>query len=139
MTEQTYSKPIPNVNDPEMGPFWQAARQHRLTAQHCTSCGAWNFPALPICPGCLEQTLQWDDVPQEGTVWSFATYHRAFHPGFKGDLPYVVVLVETAVGITLPGLLVGPRDGLAVGAKVKASFVDATDEFTLPAWELLAG
>jgi hypothetical protein len=35
------------------------------------------------------------------------------------------------------GRILGPRDDLAVGAKVRALFVDCTDRFTLPAWELL--
>jgi len=137
MTEKAYNKPIPDVDDPQMAPFWTAARDRRLTAQQCTSCKSYRYPALEICPTCLEQGAEWVDVSQEGTIWSFATYHRAFHPGFKEDLPYVVAIVENAHGVRYTGRILGPRDDLAVGAKVRALFVDCTDRFTLPAWELL--
>lgn len=137
MTEKTYSKPIPQLDDPEMGPFWQAANAKRLTAQHCTSCGSWNFPALPVCPGCLEQTLEWADVAQEGTVHSFAVYHRAFHPAFKEDLPYAVAIVETPEGVRFTGRISGHHEGLSVGSKVRTTFLKATEDFTLPMWELV--
>ena len=37
MTDQLYNKPIPKLDDPDMAPFWAAAREGRLTAQRCTS------------------------------------------------------------------------------------------------------
>ena len=32
MTDQPYNKPIPKLDDPDQGPFWAAAREHRLVA-----------------------------------------------------------------------------------------------------------
>jgi len=139
MSETTYAKPVPNLDDPEMGPFWKAAHAKRLVAQQCASCGSWIFPALPICPSCLEQALEWRDVTPAGTVHSFAIYHRAFHPAFKEDLPYAVAIVETPEGVRYTGRVTEPRDGLAVGAKVRTVFFEATGEFTLPMWELVEG
>jgi hypothetical protein len=37
--DSTYNKPVPNVDDPDMGQFWSHARLHQLTAQKCQSCG----------------------------------------------------------------------------------------------------
>lgn len=136
MSENTYNKPVPQLDDPAMGPFWQAAKDKRLVAQHCTSCGAWHFPALPICPGCLEQSLEWRDVAKSGTVHSFAVYHRAFHPGFREDLPYAVAIVETPEGVRYTGRIAGDRTGLKVGSKVRTVFFEATEAFTLPMWEI---
>jgi uncharacterized protein len=137
MTGKSYTKPIPKLDDADMGPFWAAAREHRLTAQRCTGCSTLRFPALPICPACLERGVQWVDVSTEGMIWSFATYHRAFHPGFKDELPYVVAIVENADGVRYTGRIAGPRKGLAIGARVRTRFVDEADAFTLPMWELI--
>jgi uncharacterized OB-fold protein len=139
MTEAAYDKPVPDVDDPAMAPFWAAARERRLTAQQCTACHSYRFPALEICPTCLEQGARWADVSQEGVIWSFARYHRAFHPGFRDELPYVVAIVENAQGIHYVGKIVGPADRLAVGAKVRTVFLECTDRFTLPAWEIMSG
>jgi uncharacterized protein len=126
MSNDSYSKPVPVLDAPEDGPFWQAAKQR------------WQYPALPVCASCLEQTLRWEDVTPRGTIWSFATYHRAFHPGFKSDLPYTVAIVETPEGVRFSGRLLGDKDAFAIGAAVTVKFVDQTDEFTLPMWELSA-
>lgn len=137
MNGQAYTKPVPQLDAPEMAPFWTAAREHRLVAQQCRSCKAHQFPPLPICPACQEEDLEWVDVSQSGTIWSFAIYHRAFHPGFQDELPYVVALIENNERLTFPGRIMGPRQGLRVGARVRAKFVKCTDLFTLPAWELI--
>jgi uncharacterized protein len=136
MTDQAYNKPVPNVDDPVQGPFWAAAREHRLVAQKSASCGTLVYPGLQICPTCWERDLEWTDVSTEGTIWSYVVYHRAFHPGFKEDLPYVVAIVENADGVRYTGRVVGNRDDVTVGAKVRAVFADETPEFTLVKWEL---
>jgi uncharacterized OB-fold protein len=135
MTDQPYNKPIPNVDDPVQGPFWAAAREHRLVAQKCGNCGTLVYPGLQICPSCWERELAWTDVSTEGSIWSYVVYHRAFHPGFSGELPYVVAIVENADGVRYTGRVVGRREDVAVGAKVRAVFADETPEFTLVKWE----
>lgn len=131
-----YDKPIPDLDDPDMAPFWMNTRQHRLTAQQCLNCSALRFPALPICPTCLEIPSDWVDVSSTGTIWSFAVYHRAFHPGFRLDIPYVVGIVETDDGVRFTGRILGPRDEIAVGRRVHVTYLDATDRFTIPQWSL---
>ena len=136
MTAEAYNKPVPKLDDPDQGPFWAAAREHRLTAQQCTSCLSLRFPGLPICPTCLERGFSWVDVSTEGTIWSYVVYHRAFHPGFASELPYVVAIVENADGVRYTGRVIGRREDVSVGAKVRAVFADETPEFTLVQWEL---
>lgn len=132
----TYDKPIPKLDDPLMGPFWSNARQHVLAAQKCASCGRLRFPALEICPACWELGFEWVPVSTRGTIWSYAVFHRAFHPGFKDDLPYVVGIIENEDGVRYTGLIQASREEVKVGAAVETVFVDATEDFTLPQWKL---
>lgn len=132
------AKPAPDLDDPEMGPFWRNLVERRLTAQRCTACGELRFPALPICPACLDTGFEWADVSNDGTVWSFAIYHRAFFPAFAPDLPYVVALVVNDDGVSYVGNLIGPREQARVGARVRVEFVDQEGGFTLPQWQLVA-
>jgi hypothetical protein len=136
MTDEPYNKPIPKLDDPDQGPFWAAAREHRLTAQRCTNCGDLRYPALQICPSCWDRDFEWADVSTEGSIWSYVVYHRAFHPGFKDELPYVVAIVENTDGVRYTGRVVGRREDVSVGAKVRAVFADETPGFTLVKWEL---
>lgn len=136
MTESTYTKPIPDLDDPDMGPFWKAARDGRLTAQRCTNCDTLRFPALPICDTCLELGFSWVDVSPSGTIWSYVVYHRAFHPGFKDDVPYVVAIVENDEGLRFVGNVIGERVDVKVGSAVTAVFDAVTPEFTMVKWAL---
>lgn len=129
-----YAKPIPDVNDPDMAPFWAATREHRLTAQKCLDCGALRFPAIPICEECLSERYAWTDISPHGTIWSYVVYHRAFHQGFEPELPYVVALVDTDDGVRFTGQVRGPRADIAVGGEVTAYFDEATPEFTMVQW-----
>jgi hypothetical protein len=73
---------------------------------------------------------------RKGTIWSYVVYHRAFHPGFASELPYVVAIVENADGVRYTGRVIGRREDVSVGAKVRVVFADETPEFTLVKWEL---
>jgi uncharacterized OB-fold protein len=137
MSNAPYNKPIPNLNDPDFGPFWSNAKLHILSAQKCVSCGTLRFPALPICPECLELGFDWVPVSTRGTIWSYAIYHRSFHPGFKDELPYAVGIIENSDGVRYTGRIRGPREQISVGAEVATLFVDETEDFTLPQWELV--
>ena len=135
MTEP-YLKPVPDLGDPDMRPFWEATRSHRLTAQRCANCGTLRFPALPICDVCLDEGFQWVDVSTVGIVWSYVVYHRAFHPGFAPDVPYVVAIVENDDGLRFTGMIIGPREKVEIGNRVEAVFEDATAQFTMVKWAL---
>ncbi len=136
MSENGHTKPIPNMDDPDMAPFWRATREHRLTAQRCESCGTLRYPALPICDFCLHEGATWVDVSQQGTVWSYVVYHRALHPGFSDDVPYVVMVVENEDGLRFTSMLSGARDGLRVGSRVEAVFEGTTPQYTALKWRL---
>lgn len=136
MTGGSYAKPIPDLDDPDMAPFWAATRAHRLTAQKCLDCETLRFPAIPICESCLSEDYEWVDVSPHGTIWSYVVYHRAFHPGFEPEVPYVVAIVENDDGLRFTGQIHGPRADVAVGANVTAYFDDATPDFTMVQWAL---
>jgi uncharacterized protein len=136
MAAESYPKPIPDVDDPLMAPFWAAARDGKLIAQRCPNCHALRFPPLPICDTCLAEGGDWVDVSTQGVIWSYVVYHRAFHPGFHADLPYVVAIVENEDGLSFVGNVLGDRDRIQVGASVRAVFDAVTAMFTMVKWEI---
>jgi uncharacterized OB-fold protein len=135
-TTAEYTKPLPDADDPDMRPFWAATRDGRLTAPRCRACGRLRWPPTPVCGACLSEDTDWVDVSSHGTIWSYAVYHRAFHPGFRAEVPYVVAVVEVPDGPHFVGNLVGARDGLAVGAQVTAVLEAVTPEMNLVKWRL---
>jgi uncharacterized OB-fold protein len=121
------------------GPFWAAAQQQQLVVQRCERCRSTWWPPVERCGDCDGGALEWTEVAPEGVVWSYATYHRVFDPRLDVELPYVLAAVELEAGVCLPGRILGPLDGLAVGAAVDAEFVPLDGDTLGPVWRLRAG
>lgn len=131
-----YLKPLP-APDPLLAPFWDHARRNELAAQTCDSCGDTHFPPSPVCPRCLGSAQHWQKLSGRGTLQSWIDFHRAYWPGFAGELPYRVCIVELAEGPVLASNLVGDSAGARLGAPVRVVFDKVTNEWTLPKFELV--
>ena len=127
-----YSRALP-LPSPDSVPFWDGAKQHKLLIQKCRDCGTHWHPPSTICPGCGSRDNDWVESSGKGTVFSFVTYHRAYHEGWKGDIPYVVAVVELEEGARILSNVVGiPADQVVCDMKVEVLFEDVTDDVTLP-------
>ena len=121
-------------------PFWQAAKEHRLTACQCGDCGAFRMPPTPFCPKCRSQKANWPSLPGTGTVFSFAICTRSPY-GDVPDFTYVpaVVDLDGAPGARLVTNLVGlPADDVAIGMKVAVDWNPIQDGWVLPIFRSLA-
>lgn len=129
---QPYAKPLPR-KEPLNWPFWEHAKAHRLAMQHCPRCNDLRFPATHVCPVCLADAQDWKVVSGNATVLYWVRIHRAYWPGFAGELPYTVCAVQLVEGPVLLTNLVGiAHEEIRSGMPVHAVFEDVTAELTLP-------
>ena len=127
-----YRKPLP-VPSELSRPFWEACRRHELLMQCCRSCGVFRFPPAVLCPECLSEEAEWKKSSGKGKIFSFVVFHRLYHPGFEGELPYTVALIELEEGARLISNVVGcPPAEVACDMPVEVVFEDVTLEVTLP-------
>jgi len=112
--------------------FWfEAAKEHRLVIQRCTSCQTLRHPVGPQCPQC--QSFEWDTVEASGraTLYSFTVAHHPKHPAF--DYPLVIAVVELEEGTRLITNLVGVAPEEAeIGMALELEWLDADPDLTLP-------
>ncbi|MCD2106536.1 MaoC family dehydratase N-terminal domain-containing protein [Rhodococcus erythropolis] len=114
--------------------FWfEAAKEHRLVIQRCTSCKTLRHPTGPMCGEC--QSLEWDtiDASGRGTVYSFVVNH---HPKIDAfDYPLIVAVIELDEGTRLIANMMGiaPED-VVVDMPVELDWIDADPDLTLPAF-----
>jgi uncharacterized OB-fold protein len=95
----------------------------------------WSPPSK-LCPGCLSDAFTWKPVSGRGTLFSYVIFHRPYHPGFKGELPYNVSLVELEEGPRMVTNVVGiAHDELRIGMPLEVIFDDVTDDLTLPKFQ----
>jgi uncharacterized protein len=127
-----YDKPLPKVNaDTKF--YWEGCARHELRFQRCTSCGHVVWPPSLICPECLSGDMEGIISKGCGTVYTYAVYHVAYHPGFVNDIPYVVAIVELDEGPHLLTNIVGcaPAE-VTCGLEVDVAWDDVTPEVSLP-------
>ncbi|MCU1454177.1 MAG: hypothetical protein JWN46_2323 [Acidimicrobiales bacterium] len=116
-------------------PFWLAAKDERLVAPRCGSCGTFRFPPTPFCPACRSQDTDWVPV-SGGSVFSYSIVRGL--PGNR-DAVLVPVVVEfaDAPGVHVVSNLVDadPAD-VEIGRAVTLDFVVIADDWKLPVFRL---
>jgi uncharacterized OB-fold protein len=119
--------------NPDTEPYWRAAKEHRLTACQCASCGAFRSPPTPYCPVCSSKAKAWPDLPGGGTVFSYAICNK--NPANGEDFVYVPVVVEVdgAPGVRLVANLTGCNaEDVHIGMRVTVEWTEIQDGWVLP-------
>ncbi len=126
------TKPIPAVT-PNMAGYFEGAKRGKLMVQQCEGCGQLRFPAYELCSKCLGTRARWVEVSGRGEVYSFNIMHQVYHPGFAGEVPYAVVVIQLEEGPRMVSNLVGikPHD-IRCGMPVEVVFEKLSDEVWLP-------
>lgn len=115
------AKPQPHPSEITR-PYWDAAAAGKLMLQRCTQCGTIrHYPQL-LCTNCYSDGVEWIEASGRGTVHSWTVAHHAFHPAFKGELPYTLLIVDLEEGPRAMGRLDGDAAALRLGLAVQVRF-----------------
>lgn len=135
-TPEPYLGPLPAVTNLNR-PYWEALRDHRLTAPRCDRCGLVWLPPGPWCPSCWSRSWTWIDCSGRGTVSAWVRFHRQYYRSGAFEVPYAVAEVTLEEGPRLYAQIVGaePVRGLAV----EVVFADVSDDLTLARFRPVAG
>lgn len=126
----TFSVP---PNDLRNLPHWEGTKRGVLLVQRCNGCDHFSFPATTRCTKCHQANSEWVEASGLATVESFCTFHKAYWPELKADLPYTVIQVELEEGVSFMSNItgLGHPDELKIGMQVKACFEAITPDLTL--------
>lgn len=127
-----YDKLVPSPT-PDTQPYWDGLNAGRLRLQRCGACGKIRHYPRPVCDTCYSMKIDWIDATGRGTLHSWTITHYAFHPGFKGDLPYTLLTVDLDEGVRMQSQARGiDETALRVGLPVKIAYEKVKDGLTLP-------
>ncbi|HVB90581.1 MAG TPA: OB-fold domain-containing protein [Acidimicrobiales bacterium] len=71
-----------------------------LLGSRCAACGASHFPRHDTCPYCAVPEPEATELSGAGTLWAW-TAVTAPPPGYEGETPYGMGVVELPEGIRL--------------------------------------
>lgn len=134
-------KPTPAA-DETTSPFWDSAREHRLTVQRCETCGYYNHPPRRFCDACLSQKLGFEPVSGRGKIYTFTIMHQRDVAGFESEAPFVNIVVELAeqpLLLMVSNLPIVESGGVRIGAPVEVWFEDRGNGAVIPQFRLIAG
>ncbi len=132
---QAYNKPLP-VPQVESDVYWQKAKEHELWLRSCNACGgnAYFYPR-DISPCCFSRDTEWVQASGKATLYTYAIVHRAPHPGFVADVPFVTAMVELDEGPIMATNIViddPTPENLVIGMPLEVVFEDATEDISIP-------
>jgi uncharacterized OB-fold protein len=87
------------VADHDSSVFWKGVNNSRFLFQRCETCKKAQFYPRSVCSHCKSRALSWEESAGRGRVASFSVIHRAPIAAFKGDVPYVLALVDLEEGV----------------------------------------
>lgn len=90
------SRPVP-VPTPATQPFWDGTRAGELRLQRCEDCARHVFYPRIACPFCGSSRLEWTPVSGRARLSSYVINHVPA-PGYAGDVPYVIAIVQLDEG-----------------------------------------
>ncbi len=127
------------LRDERSGPYWDAARDHRLTAARCGRCHRFVSVPEDICANCgsVDPEFRFEPVSGRGVVRSWAVVHQSFLPNV--DVPFVLVDVELDAQPDLrvvARLVDGPGAAVELGSAVTVAFDDVPDGESIPVFAL---
>ena len=132
---QEYKKPIPRPQ-PESDFYWQKAKERELWLRQCNACGEAYFFPRDISPCCFSKDTSWIRASGKATLFTYSISHRAPHPGFADDLPFVPAIVELEEGPRMATNVVGIEEPtpekLEIGMPLEVTFEDISDTIALP-------
>jgi hypothetical protein len=132
VTTEAAAKPVPHPDDVTR-PYWESLSQGVLSLQRCLECETFrHYPRL-VCDRCYSLEVEWVEASGRGAVHSWTVAHHAFHPGFVGDLPYVLAIVDLEEGVRALGRLrdVPPAE-IRIGLPVQFAVEQRADGLALP-------
>ena len=128
-----YKKPIPSPQG-ESDFYWEKAKQEELWLRECPVNGPYFYPR-DISPGALRKDTKWIKATGKATLFTYSIVHRAPHPGFIDDVPFVTAIVELEEGPLMPTNIImndpTPKK-LKIGMPLIVEFEHINDKIALP-------
>jgi uncharacterized OB-fold protein len=105
-----------------MNPMQQMAAHAaagQFALQHCSACGAAQYPPRELCAMCLSDTLQWHaSAAEHGELLASTVLQHSHEPAFRERLPLRVGLIRLDAGVTAVCFL---GEGCSAGMRVRVT------------------
>ena len=115
--------------------FWSSGQDGMLRISHCTACGRWFHPPMPMCPHCRSREISLDPVSGRATVVALSVDHQQWLPEFPPPYVVAIVAIDEDDGARLMTNIVNcAPDEVVIGQRVRVVF-EQQEEVWIPLFE----
>jgi len=134
LTDADFVKPLPRPTAWSK-PFWEAAKEGRLTLKRCKNCGHIDHPPYLYCTECSGEEAEWIEASGKAVLYAYAVNTYGVPFPFVPEMPYVTAMIDLPEGVRMISNIKGcdPRE-LENGMKLEVFFEKASEEISLPMW-----
>ncbi len=86
--------PLEDPKQTRIHQFFTFLRQGRFTTTRCTKCRHLMFAPRVVCPACLSDALEWEDLPRTGRLYAFTSLVLGAPLTLEQDAPFPIGVVE---------------------------------------------
>lgn len=104
-------------------PFWTGGKDGALNITHCSDCGQYTHPPLPLCRHCQSENIAPRAVSGAGVVDTYTVNHQAWAPGLEVPLVIARVRLDDAPGVFITSNVINcPVEAVAIDDPVQVTF-----------------
>jgi uncharacterized OB-fold protein len=133
------NRPQPSFPELITQPFWDAAKEGKLTYQTCDDCDAIVFTPRRHCTACGSAVLTVQESKGEGTVYTYSVVRQNRMLAFAELGAYSVAYIDLDEGFRMMSTVTGVDDPVAdisIGMRVKVEFEQQDDgEYPIPVFK----
>jgi uncharacterized protein len=127
MTDSAPARPVPELLEPDTGPFWAATLRRELVYGWCQRCDKPVFYLRRQCPSCGADGVELLVSAGTGTLYTFTVIRQHSHPFFAAAAPYAVGYVDLDEGFRmLAGLCAAATGQLSCGQRVRVTWEEGS-------------
>jgi len=112
-------------------PIWEGCAEGRFVLHRCQSCGGHYWPASS-CVQHGSSSMEWVPATGHGVVHTYVVVHRTHDPDYRGETPYVGVVVLLDEDVMVHGAMADSRRQVAIGQEVHIVFDRTVPGVDLP-------
>jgi len=90
--------------------FYDYLRENKLATTRCKDCDQLHWPPRIICPNCISDNLDWEEIPINAKIYSYTVQYLGLPPEMVDKAPIVFAMLDFDNGLRLLSAIVDAKE-----------------------------
>lgn len=90
--------------------FYDYLRENKLATTRCKDCKQLHWPPRVICPNCISDNLEWEEIPTNAKIYSYTVQYAGLPPELSDKAPIVYAMLDFDNGLRLLSAIIDAKE-----------------------------